>query len=142
MLIERVLDALAPQVEAVVVCGRDWPAHSSLADRPGPGLGPLGGLCAALLDAERRGFDAVLCAPCDALDLPADLATRLMPGPSVAAGQRAVGLWPAALAPVLSAHLAVATDRSIRAWLALTAAREVDCGALHNVNHPGDLPGA
>ena len=138
-LIAHVIAALRPQVAALVVCGRDWPGYRMLADIPRPGLGPLGGLCAALIDAERRGFDAVLCAPCDVLDLPADLAQRLSPGPAVAIGGRAVGLWPAGLASALRQRLDTADDRSIRGWLAATGAHEIDCGPLRNINRPGDL---
>ena len=146
-LIAHVIAALRPQVAALVVCGRDWPGFVALTDvpdlgpdlGPGPGLGPLAGLCAALIDAERRGFDAVLCAPCDVLDLPADLAQRLSPGPAVAIGGRAVGLWPAGLASALRQRLDTADDRSIRGWLAATGAHEIDCGPLRNINRPGDL---
>lgn len=142
-LIEHVIAALQPQVAAVVVCGRDWPGFVALTDvpdlGPGPGLGPLAGLCAALIDAERRGFDAVLCAPCDVPGLPVDLARRLSPGPAVAIGGRAVGLWPAGLASALRERLDTVDDRSVRGWLAATGAREIDCGPLRNINRPGDL---
>ncbi|MBA3896663.1 MAG: NTP transferase domain-containing protein, partial [Sphingomonadaceae bacterium] len=36
-LIAHVVDALATQVDAVVVCGRDWGGLPSIADRPAPG---------------------------------------------------------------------------------------------------------
>ncbi len=139
-LIAGVIAALAVQADEVVVCGRDWPGCAGLADMPGPSLGPLGGLCAALLEAQRRGFDCVLSAPCDALGLPPGLAERLAPGPAVALGQRTVGLWPAALAPALLALLERGGDRSLRRWVAVSGAREVDCGAIANINRPGDLP--
>lgn len=50
-LIDHVADALRPQVATLVVCGRHWPGLEGLADRPASGLGPLGGLCAALAHA-------------------------------------------------------------------------------------------
>ncbi len=138
-LIEHVIAGLAGQVETLVICGRDWPPYRRIDDLPTPGLGPLGGLCAALAHATANGFDAVLCAPCDTLGLPADLATRLSPGPAIASGQRAIGLWPASLAPALLARLASGGGRALHGWATACNAREVDCGALHNINRPADL---
>ncbi|KPF80516.1 hypothetical protein IP88_00080 [alpha proteobacterium AAP81b] len=138
-LIDHVIAALAPQVADLVICGRVHPPWASLADLPAPGLGPLGGLCAALAHAVSAGHDAVLCVPCDAPHLPGDLARRLGHGPSVALGQRSVGVWPAALAPALRDHLAAAGDLSLRRWIAVSGASECDGGAIANINRPGDL---
>lgn len=133
-LLEHVRDALAPQVDAVVVCGRE------LADSPAPDLGPLGGLCAALGHAEAQGFDAVLTAGCDVLPVPDELATLLGSGPAVIAGQPLFGLWPASLAGALLDRLTTQDDRSMRGWVACTAARQVRfAAALHNLNTPEDL---
>jgi molybdenum cofactor guanylyltransferase len=134
-LIDRVADALGPQVDALIVVGR-----GDIDDRPAPGLGPLGGLCAALDHGARHGFDAVLTAGCDVLPVPDDLATRLAPGPAVIEGQPLFGLWPTALAARLDAHLAAGGDRSLRGWIAATGARAVALDAtLHNVNTEDDL---
>ena len=138
-LIDHVVEALRPQTDSLVIVGRDWPGAASMDDRPALGLGPLGGLAAVLRHAQARGFDAVLVAPCDTLGLPADLVQRLAPGPSVAAGQRTIGLWPATLAPILLDWLEAGRSRAIRDWVAATGAREVDCGTLHNINHADDL---
>lgn len=138
-LIEHVIAALAPQVATLVISGRDYPGFVRIDDLPTAGLGPLGGLCGALVHAASQGFDAVLCAPCDTLGLPADLAIRLAPGPSVVRGQRSIGLWPASLAPALLARLASGGSRAIHVWTSVTEAREVDCGAMHNINHLTDL---
>ena len=138
-LIEHVIAALATQSDKLVICGRTWSGQTEITDLPVPGLGPLGGLCAALAYAATHGFDAVLCAPCDTLGLPTDLAHRLAPGPAVAAGQRIIGLWPTTLARVLCAHLDAGGDRSLRAWMAITGAREIDCGIFTNINYPGDF---
>ncbi|HEX7849759.1 MAG TPA: NTP transferase domain-containing protein [Sphingomonas sp.] len=59
--IEHAIDALRPQVEAILVWGREWPAIGAIADRPARGIRPLGGLNAALHHAVRSGHDAVLC---------------------------------------------------------------------------------
>ena len=138
-LIDHVITALAPQVDALVVVGRDWPGLARIDDLPVAGLGPLGGLAGALDHARRHGFGAVLVAPCDTIGLPIDLVARLGPGPSVALGQRSIGLWPSSLAPVLIAKLASGGSRSLRDWATITEAHDVDCGALRNINHAGDL---
>lgn len=115
-LIEHAIASLLPQCDAVIVCGREW--GDWVPDRPAPGLGPLGGINAALHCAAARGFDAVLTTACDTPLLPADIGARL-----AAAGPAAflenmpvIGLWPVALAPALDAYLARSTDRSVRGW--------------------------
>ena len=138
LLITHIITALTPQSHALIITGRTHPGHTCIPDHPAPTLGPLGGLCAALHYAALHGHDAVLCAPCDTLGLPPDLAARLSPGPAVAASQRAIGLWPALLAPALLAHL-TANHRSLHSWTTATTAREVDCGPLRNINLPDDL---
>jgi molybdopterin-guanine dinucleotide biosynthesis protein A len=136
-----VADALAPQCNALVVTGRDWPGLLSLEDWPAPGLGPLGGLSAALRFATAQHWDAVLAAPCDLLGIPPDAAQRLSPGPAIAEGQWLLGLWPTDLAPALESHLASGRPRAVREFAAATAARSVPITGLSNINHPGDLAG-
>ena len=137
-LIDHVIAALAAECEDVVVCGRDWSGLRCVADRPAPGLGPLGGLAAALHHALESGHDAVLSASCDLPTLPAGLAATLGPGPSHALGQPTLGLWPARLSPLLDAQLA-AGHRSLRSWAAVCGARAVDLGPLPNINTRHDL---
>ena len=82
-LIDRTIAALDPQVDRLVVCGREWPGCLSLADRPQAGLGPLGGLAAALRYARLCGFAKLLSVPVDALAIPHDLVAILAgPGPA------------------------------------------------------------
>lgn len=137
-LIAHVAAALAREAEAVAVAGRDWPPFPRLHDLPQSGLGPLGGLAAALVHARDHGYDTVLAAPCDMPRLPTGLASALAPGPAVARGQPVLGLWPAALAGALGAHLA-AGHRSMMSWVDASAARTVDLGPLPNVNTPAEL---
>jgi molybdopterin-guanine dinucleotide biosynthesis protein A len=138
-LIDRVIAALAPQCAALVIVGRahgNWPA---LSDRPAGALGPLAGLNAALHHAATAGCDAVLCAPCDVLGLPPDLAQRLAAGPAVIADQPVVGLWPSALAERLDGWLA-AGHRSVRGFAAAVGACAVTLPVpLANINAPDDL---
>lgn len=139
-LIAHAIDRLRPQVDALVVVGRDH-TLGAIPDRPAPGLGPLGGLCAALHHARANGFDAVLTSGCDLPDLPLDLAERLAgDGPAAASGQPLLGLWPATLADQLDRHLAATGDRSLRCWIAATGTRIVDLGTVLNINTPADLP--
>jgi molybdenum cofactor guanylyltransferase len=141
-LIEHVADGLRPQVDALVVVGRLWPGLVSILDRPSAQMGPLGGLCGALHYAAQEGFDLVLTTGCDTLPV-ADY-SRLGEGevPTVVLGQRLSGLWPASLAEQLEAHLLAQTNWSVRHWMAMSRAAEVDLGVeFHNLNRTTDLDG-
>lgn len=138
-LIDHATDALSPHVDMWVICGRE----GGLADRPAPGLGPLGGLNAALHHAVAEGFAGVLTTGCDMPVYPAALAALLIgPEAAVLEGQPLLGWWPASLAPLLDAHLAEENSRSIRGWMERVGAREIAIPglALPNINRPGDLP--
>jgi molybdenum cofactor guanylyltransferase len=138
-LIEHVRDALAPQVDAMVVSGREWPGLDSVADRPAPDLGPLGGLCALLHYAAQHNYDAVLMAGCDVLPVP-DLRVLVGPTAAVVKNHWLFGYWPANLAAQLDRHLATQSDHSMRHWITSTAAREVTCHTtLHNLNTREDF---
>ena len=138
-LIAHVIARLRPQVDALVVVGREYGGEKSIADKPEPGLGPLGGLNAALAYAAANGFEAVLTCGCDLPRLPLNLATRLGTGPAFATGQPLLAIWPAVLAPALAVHLARGVDRSLRGWIAATTARAVDLGPIANINVVSDL---
>ncbi len=139
-MIAHVIARLRPQVDQIVICGRSWGDLAALADRPKHGMGPLGGLAAALHHAAGNRFEAVLTAGCDLPDLPADLAGQLLPAPAVVKGQPLLGLWGNDLAPALDAYLAGADDLSMAAWIRETGARRVEIGrAVSNINTPGDL---
>ncbi len=139
-LLDHVAAALRAQTDALVIVGREWPDIASVPDRPRAGEGPLGGICAALHHARSLGMDAVLCAGCDTLPVPPDLATRLSPGAAVAEGHWLMGLWPAALADDLDRWLADQPDRSIRGWMRHVGARAVPLpGEFININTPEAL---
>ncbi len=139
-LIDRVAAALAAQCEAVVVCGREEAGFACIPDWPEAGLGPLGGLAAALRHAGERGFDAVLSAGVDVPDLPFDLAATLAgEGAAIVESQPVVGLWPVVAGPVLEAFLAEG-GRSLYRFADHVGARRVELSqALMNVNFPEDL---
>ncbi|MGL6043901.1 MAG: molybdenum cofactor guanylyltransferase [Sandaracinobacteroides sp.] len=138
-LIGHVADALAGQCAELAVAGRDWGGLFALADRPGPGLGPMGGLCAALHHAAGLGHSDVLVAPCDLLGIPADAAARLAPGPAVADGQWLLGLWPSAAAANLERLLIAEGAIPARRWIEVSAAVARTMPLFRNVNRPEDL---
>jgi molybdenum cofactor guanylyltransferase len=138
-LIECVRDGMAPQVDAVVVCGRDWPGIASVADQPAPDMGPLGGLCAALHYAAENGFDAVFTGGCDVLPVP-DLRALVGPSPAAVKGQRLFGYWPVAFKTTLDEHLASQSDLSLRHWVTVSGARSVPSATeFHNLNTRDDF---
>lgn len=141
-LIEHAVAALSPYAAEVMICGRMDPRWTCLADLPTPGMGPLGGLAAALVHAQKQGFAGVLSTGCDMPVLPGDLAKSLIgEGPAVVEGQHLIGYWPASLADRLLDHLAQSEDRSIRGWIAKIQPRRIvpANGALPNINRPDDL---
>jgi len=142
-LIDRVCAALAAQCEGVLVCGREEPGFTCIPDWPEAGLGPLGGLAAALRHAAQGDFTHVLSAGVDAPDLPHDLATMLTgEGAAIVESQPVVGLWPAEAAPALEAFLA-GGGRSLYRFADHIGARQIELPSpLMNVNRPEDLPPA
>lgn len=140
-LAEHVVARLGAQVEALVTCGRDLGDSLRLEDRPRSGLGPLGGLNAALHHARARGFDGVLAVPVDVHPLPMDLrATLGGKTPAGFATQTMIGWWPADLADALDRHLAGGA-RSLRSFQEAVDMRKIDDSryGLVNVNAPEDL---
>ena len=138
-MLTHVQRVLAVQVDAVIVCGGTRPGVDAIADRPEPGIGPLGGLNAALHYGREQGYDTVLSVPVDTLPLPADLVARLGPGPAAFASQYLIGIWPTDLQPDLD-NLIASGARAVRAWLEVSGCRLVDEGPLklRNINSPGD----
>lgn len=141
-LIAHAAAALDPHVAAVAICGRTFGSYVALADRPRPGLGPLGGLAAALRYAADHGFDAVLSIGCDMPVLPENLVAALLAiGAPVAVRKLPIcGLWRAGDADRLDQHLADSDDRSMRGWLAACGGQWFDGDIpLANINTPEDL---
>lgn len=141
-MIDHVVAALRPQVDALVICGRALPGMVMLPDRPQGQIGPLAGLNAALYYAAANGFVGVLCAPVDVLPLPDDLRARLFhgPNPAVFAEQHSIGYWPASLAGALDAYLAEG-NRRIDGWIAVAGAKRIpEPFAMRNINRVEDMP--
>lgn len=137
-LIDHVYDGLRPQVDVMIIVGRTWPKLLAIEDRPAPGLGPLGGLCAALHYALENGFDRVLTAGCDVLPVPL-LRDTIDDAALVVSGQYMLGHWPVALAAQLDDHLTSQTNLSLRHWISVCGARQIDYGMqFHNLNKAAD----
>ncbi|THD34595.1 MAG: molybdenum cofactor guanylyltransferase [Sphingomonas sp.] len=140
-LIDHVRDALEPWVDRVAVCGRNDGSPLMLSDRPAPGLGPLGGLAAALHFADAQGFARVLTAPCDTPFIDRRVFETLVAadGPAFVESCPVIGLWPARLSHLLDDYLAGSEDRAMRAWARHIDADSLDLPVPINVNRPADL---
>ncbi len=133
-LLERAVAALAGQCDAVIVAG----APHGITDWPAAGLGPLGGVAAALRGA--KGYDAVLTCGVDTLGLPDDLLGRLSPTPAYLEAQPIVGLWPVAALSTLEAMMSEGSNLAVRAFAERIGARAVKLDAIPaNVNSREDL---
>jgi len=139
-LIDHVGAALAAQCSGLVVCGRAEEGFDCIADLPEDGLGPLGGLNAALHFARINGFDRVLSSGCDTPNLPDNLAQALAgEGPAIVQDQPIVGLWPASLAPGLDIFIRDG-GRALYGFAESVNARQIAIDPpLMNVNRPSDL---
>jgi molybdenum cofactor guanylyltransferase len=140
VLFDHVADSLRPQVEALVVAGREWQGLGAVPDVPVAGIGPLGGLAGALAYAQEKGLDAVLSSGCDVLGLPEDLVLQLGAGPAIVEDMPIVGIWPSDLAGVLAAWLAEPANRSVYRFADHIGARRIALEQpLTNVNVQSDL---
>ena len=141
-LIDHAIAALRPIADEVVIAGRVHDGFRSLWDRPGPGLGPLAGLNAALAEAAAGSFDGVVSVPCDAPQLSGEILATLLEEPwraAAFAGLPVCGYWPASLAAALDSQLSRGDDRSLRRWIACCDARIVPGPDVANINTQADL---
>jgi len=139
-LIDHAIDNLAQHSAEVVVCGREHDGLTAIPDQPAPDMGPLGGIAAALLEAQARGHAAVLTAPCDAIDLPQDLLKSLFPYPAYIESLPVIGLWPAWAAADALAILEGDGVHSMKAFATRISARAVQLPREPvNINTAADL---
>lgn len=154
-LVEWVIEALAPQVDELVIsANRNLERYAAYGRRVLPDTlpdypGPLAGVLAAL-----EAVDAcwLLVAPCDTPHLPADLGLRLLGAARVENVPLAVATDGARIHHTcfvvrtdrrddLAAYLARG-GRAVRHWQAGMASATVcfDAAGFANFNRPGDLP--
>jgi len=139
-LLARAVDTLSGWCEHVIVAGRETAPAPTLPDWPGPDMGPLGGIAAALHHARDEGYDAVLTCGVDSLGLPETLPGLLAPAPAFLADQPVVGLWPASAVEAIEAILTGEGRRSMTAFAQAIGARPVKLAAKPaNINTPADL---
>ncbi|QGN53597.1 molybdenum cofactor guanylyltransferase [Novosphingobium sp. Gsoil 351] len=142
-LIATAVDALAGWCGHVIVVGRETAPAPTLPDWPAAGMGPLGGIAAALRHAQDAGYETVLTCGVDSLGLPDDLPTMLAPAPAYLADQPVIGLWPASAAAIVSAILESDGRHSMLAFAEAIAARPVKSDHKPaNINTPADLAAA
>lgn len=139
-LIEHVIAALQPMVDAVVVVGRGHPQLPSAADRPAGSHGPLAGLAGALAYAQGHGHDAVLTIGVDSIGISPDLHRRLAPAPAYVADQPIIGLWPVTALAALDQLWESDLSHSMLSFIGRIGARAVtlDCSPA-NINTAADL---
>ena len=144
-LLARAVGQLSAWCGSVVVVGRtEAPAPTLpatfLPDWPRAGMGPLGGLAAALRHAANNRYEAVLSIGVDAPLLPGYLPALLGPGPAYLAAQPVIGLWPVGTLSAIEAILQGDTRHSMRAFAEATKARPVTLASIPaNINTPEDL---
>ena len=140
-LLARAVDLLSGWCEHVVVVGRETAPAPTLPDWPHAGMGPLGGIAAALHHALDEGYEAVLTIGVDSPDLPEELPNLLSPGPAYLTAQPVVGLWPAAAAAAVIEQILEGTGKhSMLAFAEALGARGITLAAAPaNINSPADL---
>jgi molybdopterin-guanine dinucleotide biosynthesis protein A len=139
-LLALAVDTLSGWCDHVVVVGRAAAPAPTLPDWPRPGMGPLGGLAAALRLATDEGYATVLTCGVDSLGLPDDLPERLGPAPACLRSQPIVGIWPATAVNAVEALLHGAPPHAAYRFAETIGARLVDVAQPPaNVNTPADL---
>jgi molybdopterin-guanine dinucleotide biosynthesis protein A len=142
-LLARAIATLAAQCDAVVVVGRNDAPANTIPDRPAGGMGPLGGIAAALHHAMSHGYTDVLTCGVDSAGLGANTLADLAPSPAYCADQPVIGLWPASASGAVDALLASDAKHSMRAFAEMIEARGVKLVAIPaNINTRDDLAAA
>jgi molybdenum cofactor guanylyltransferase len=161
-LLERVLSRLRLQVDEVALNANGDPqrfGYHGLVVFPDvlTDVGtPLAGLHAALVEAEDKGFDAVVTVPSDAPFLPLDLVARLTEAGDVTGAAYArsggqdhylTGMWTTALAKPLEKLIREEGMRRVQDFCVKARARRAVWEArphdpFFNINTPDDLKAA
>lgn len=139
-LLDHTIAALRPHCDTVAIAGRGVGGARAIADWPGPGMGPLGGLAGAFAYAAGHEFAQVLTVPVDCIFLPLEIRDLLEPAPAYVESQPVIGLWPVASRARLEQMLTGSDKRAVRAFAERIGARAIATPfAPPNVNTPGDL---
>lgn len=138
-LLEHAVSALRSQCDVLAIAGRQSELALALEDWPGPNMGPLGGLAAALRYAEAHDFDQVISVPVDCVRVPHHLRAMLEPAPACLASQPVIGLWPAHAATTIANILTGDGSHAVRAFADAIGARAMAGDIAPNINVPADL---
>jgi len=139
-LLALAVDTLSGWCDHVVVVGRPTAPAPTLPDWPRAGMGPLGGLAAALRLATDEGYATVLTMGVDSVGLPDDLPELLGAAPACLASQPIVGIWPATAASTIEALLHDAPPHSVYRFAEIIDTRQVEIARPPaNINTTGDL---
>ena len=142
-LLARAVQSLDAQCDAVVVIGRDAAPAPTIPDWPRPGMGPLGGIAAALRHAQANGYDAVMTCAVDSVGLGPEALAQLSPPPAYCESQPVIGLWPVSAAGALQTLITGEGKHSMRRFAEMIGARAVQLSAIPaNINTPADLTAA
>jgi molybdopterin-guanine dinucleotide biosynthesis protein A len=139
-LLARAVDTLSGWCEHVVVVGRETAPAPTLPDWPRAGMGPLGGIAAALHHARDEGYEFLLTCGVDSIALPDDLPELLAPAPAFLAAQPIIGMWPASAVAAIEAILHDEGSHSLKRFTQAIGARPVKSPVNPaNVNTRADL---
>jgi molybdenum cofactor guanylyltransferase len=143
-LLERAVDSLKAVCDAVIIAGRDSDPNAFLApsipDWPRAGMGPLGGIAAALRHAQDNGYDSVLTCGVDCGGLAQGLLTDLSPPSAYLENQPVIGHWKSDTATAAMAILQSEGRHSVLAFARGSGSRPVTSTfAPANINSPADL---
>ena len=139
-LLERAVASLKGLCDAVVIAGRDSDLAPSIPDWPRAGMGPLGGIAAALRHAQANGFASVVTCGVDCGGLSQNLLVDLSPPSAHLENQPVIGHWKSNTAPAVAALLQSEGRHSMLAFAQSVGSRAVaSTHAPANINTPADL---
>lgn len=143
-LLAHAVDTLSGWCEHVIVVGRATAPAPTLPDWPRAGMGPLGGIAAALHHARDEGYEFLMTCGVDSLAMPEELPDLLMPAPAFLESQPVIGLWPvmgpASAVKVIEDILHGEQPHSLKRFTAAIGARPVKSSAdPANINTQADL---
>jgi len=139
-LLAHAVDTLSGWCEHVIVIGRATAPAPTLPDWPRAGMGPLGGIAAALHHARDEGYEFLLTCGVDSFGLPEDLPELLSPAPAFLAAQPIIGLWPAKVVGKVETILHSKGSHSLKRFTEAIGARAVNSAAdPANINTQADL---
>lgn len=141
-LIDRAIDLLRPHCGTLFVAGRSHHSCRGIADRPWPGIGPLGGIAGAMHVAAREGYTHLLSLPCDTPRLPERLLETLCEAADGAYVESCpvIGLWPTRYSEKLLYHLERGRPNAVRVWARSAGIAVIEAGGpISNINRIADL---